>query len=103
MSATMEVAPLMMPATGKKPDRASATCAVLLRFRPSGCFHSTFFKRSSFPARIEIRCECVYVIFKCYPLYWLEPFLMFYNMSVRTLNVKILNVVTPSMFKAGGR
>ena len=59
MSATMEVAPVMMPATGKKPDRASATSAVLLSPLPSGWFHSPFFKRSSFPARDEIRCDRV--------------------------------------------
>ena len=53
MSATMEVAPLMMPANGEKPDKASATCAVLLSPLPSGCFHSTVLKRSSFPARVD--------------------------------------------------
>ena len=51
MSATMEVAPLTRPANGQKSDTASAISDVTLSPLPNGFFHSTFFKRSSFPAR----------------------------------------------------
>ena len=64
MSATMEVAPLTMPAKGEKSETAPTIFDVTRSPLPSGSFHSTFFKRSSFPAMgwyISMKNVIIYV------------------------------------------